>query len=122
MSTDDPYTWHRAALAGEKVLIHETEIQCGYFCRRMEYRGPLFPARIFWEGDRDEETGELLGDELIRCEVAGQRRDPEEEWPHLARLPISQAEYDSLIAELFTSENYVGPTRPIVRWIEEAPK
>lgn len=114
------YTWHTDALAGRNPPVHESEIQCGWFVKRTEYRGPLMPCRIFWEPQLDAD-GETLGDDILRCEVAGQRRDPTEEWIWLAKLPISQDEYFALMAEMFMAEKYQGPQRAIKRWLEEQP-
>lgn len=118
MPADQSLDWHRRALSGEKVPYHEDEIHCGWYVRRLEYRGPFFPCRIFWEGVRDPETGELVEDEKLRCEVAGQRRDPAEEWVWISARPISEAEYNALISELL-SGRYIGPQRTKSRWLTE---
>lgn len=115
---DDPYAWHRAALAGRKPAIYEDEPQCGWYCRRTEYQGPLYPATIFWEGERDED-GTLISDEVLRCEVKGLRRDPDEEWVYLAKFPITQAHYLRLMGELFTEETYTGPKWRVTKWLED---
>lgn len=116
----DVYEWHTAMLAGEKPPVHEDVVQCGWYCKRLEARGRLIPCRIFWEPQVDE-CGDPVGDDVLRCEVAGERRDPVEEWLYLAKYPISEAEYTTLMCELFMADVYRGPTRPAVRWIEEQP-
>lgn len=58
----------------------------------------------------DDETGELIGDELIVCECAGvPYDDPEEAWGFLAKRPISREEYDRRLAELITGETETLP-------------
>lgn len=120
----DPLEWHRKALAGENPPIHEEnigDVHAGWYVRRFgdRYTAPLFPAIIFWEGEHDPETGELLGDEVLRCEILGERYDPLVEWPMLCVRPISEAEYNSLQAELFSAETYRGPQRTRVRWLTD---
>jgi len=97
----DPYAWHSAAMAGEKPRItHEPE--CGWFRRRSCKGGPFVPVKIFLEAEIDPETGELMGDEIMRCEVDGKRRVPDEEWTWIADKPISEEEYLEMIAPVFT--------------------
>ena len=86
------YAWHRAALAGKPVTIHEGEPQCGWFKTRMVKGGPLGPASITIQRDVDE-NGELASDERLVCEVNGERRDPVKAWLSLCKNPISRAEY-----------------------------
>lgn len=93
------YAWHRAALAGEKPPIHTTP-ECGWFARRLVKGGPLLPARIYFEAPVDAETGELTGDEILKCVVGGQERDPETEWLWLAERPISREKYAQMLDAL----------------------
>jgi hypothetical protein len=94
------YRWHRAAMAGKTPAItHEPE--CGWFRRKLVKGGPYVPVRIFLEQETDPETGELLGDEIMRCEVAGKRRPPEEEWTWVADKPISREEYLEMVSGSF---------------------
>lgn len=115
------YRWHTEALAGMKPATTE-EPRCGWFVRRMESKAPLLPASIYMAREIDAETGELLSDEILRCEVGGINRDPEDEWLWLASRPISEAEYLRLMAELFSADEYRGPQRTRARWIEDAGK
>jgi len=95
-SDAETYGWWWAALAGQKPGVHEDEPRCGLFKRRIQARGPFVPARIYLEREIDEETGELLSDEVMRCEVNGQQRDPLTEWLWLAKHPISIEEHEEI--------------------------
>lgn len=86
------YAWHRAALAGKPVTIHEGEPECGWFKTRLVKGGPFVPASISIERDVDE-NGELSSDERLVCEVNGERRNPVSAWLSLCKNPISRAEY-----------------------------
>ena len=86
------YAWHRAALAGKAVPIHEGEPECGWFKTRMVKGGPFVPASISIKREVDE-NGELAGDERIVCEVNGERCDPAKAWLSICKNPISRAEY-----------------------------
>jgi len=86
------YAWHRAALTGKVVPIHEGEPQCGWFKTRMVKSGPFVPASITIQREVDE-NGELASDELLVCEVNGERRDPARAWLSICKNPISRAEY-----------------------------
>lgn len=117
-TTDAAYAWHRKALAGDKPQV-TNEPQCGWFVRRLIRNGPFVPASIYFEAEVDPDTGELLGDETMRCEVAGEQRDPEDEWLWLASRPISEAEYAKLLGQIFTDAPYQGPQRPRNRWLTQ---
>jgi hypothetical protein len=90
--------WHRSALAGKNPPVHESEPQMGWFKTRMVRQGPYVPARIWVERDICPQTGELIDDERLLCEVDGERRDPDREWIWLSKYPISKTEYEHLIA------------------------
>lgn len=90
--------WHHNALAGRKPPIHESEPQCGWFRRRLVRAGPWVPARIWLEQEVDEETGELVADEVLCCEVCGEPKDPYDQWTWLAGQPISEEEFNHLMA------------------------
>ena len=104
------YSWHRDALAGKKPQItHEPE--CGWFRRKLVKGGPFVPARIFYEQPVDETTGELIGDEVMRCEVDGKRRVPDDEWTWLASDPISQEEFLAMSASSFALADDAPPSK-----------
>ena len=94
----DPYDWHKRALGGEKPPIH-SEPECGWFL----YKSPhgMIPASIYWEACPVDDDGEIIGDEVLRCEIGGEYRDPEEYWLHLAKRPITKEEYEQRQLEAF---------------------
>lgn len=96
------YAWHRAALAFKATGLNPPpithEAQCGWFTRRLVAGGPIVPGRIWLEQPTDE-AGELVGPEVLRCEVAGKERDVDDEWTYLADSPITQADYDFRVAD-----------------------
>jgi hypothetical protein len=109
-SHDKLYAWHTAALAhvakagtmkGFEGRIVADDPQCGWFRRRLVKNGPWVPARVFYDQPINPETGELEGDEVLICEVAGERRNPADEWTWLANHPISQEEYLSMVSSAF---------------------
>lgn len=93
--------WHTNAMRGvwgDEIDVHDDVPQCGWFKRRLVKAGPFVPARIWLYSEIDEETGELAGDEELQCEVVGERADPEEQWPWLCGNPISEAEFNYMMA------------------------
>lgn len=114
----DVYSWHRTALAGGKPPLHEGDAHAGWYMTSVtQGKRPFFPATIFWEGPRDED-GNLIGDEVVRCEIAGLRRDPGEEFVWMAIRPVTEAEYDFWMGKLISDPVYYGPQRTRVRWLE----
>lgn len=91
------FAWHRDAIAGRNPPIHDAP-QAGWFKRRLSKGGVYVAARI-WLDQPTDESGELIGQEEMRCEVNGERRDPQQEWLWLANYPISEAEYRYMIAD-----------------------
>lgn len=91
------YAWHRDALAGKPVAVHEGEPQCGWFKTRLVKGGPFVPASISIHRNVDE-NGELASDERLVCEVNGERRDPVKTWLWVCKNPISRTEYLDLQA------------------------
>lgn len=88
------YAWWRAALAGEKPPIHDGDPKPGFYRRRMVRHGPWVPVRIWLEQPVDGETGELTGDETLRCEVDGRAADPGHQWTYVAGQPISESDFN----------------------------
>ena len=90
------YAWHARALAGERVqFTHEP--QCGFYKRRLVRGGPWVGARIWLESITDG-AGELVADEVLRCEVDNKAADPLGEWTHICGHPITQGEFLFLTA------------------------
>jgi hypothetical protein len=89
------HAWYLKAMAGENPPITH-EPQCGWFKRKMIKGGPWVPVTIYIIGERDEETGELLGPEVMKCLVNGREADPDDQWTYVADKPITITEYDYL--------------------------
>jgi hypothetical protein len=96
MRQPSTYDWHAASLRGERPAVHEDEPHVGWFRTRLVRHGPWCPARIWCEQEIDPETGELLTDERMLCEVDGDRRNPARAWTWLASNPISEAAFNDL--------------------------
>ena len=98
------WAWWEAAVSGGEPPTHVDEPQSGFYAvRKFAYgkwaRGPLVPARIWWEpGETDPETGELLSPEICRAEIDGRRADPWRVWTWLAARPITENEWKWLTA------------------------
>ena len=92
------YAWWRAALAGGNPPIHEGEPNCGFFRRRLVKGGPWVPAAIWLDQDICDATGQLMRDEQLLCLVAEKMADPYFHWTYLAGNPITEQEYNFMIA------------------------
>ncbi len=108
------YRWHRLTMEakenGTKLPpVHSNDPQCGWFTRVLEKGGNPVPCRIWLESEVDPETGELLGPEVMRCEVNGRRRDPASEWDWLCGKPISEDRYMDMIAGNFRAQDEKPP-------------
>jgi hypothetical protein len=110
---EELYRWHSNAMLG--VLGDDPPItddpQCGWFQRPLVKGGVMVPARIWMHQPVDEETGDLVGDETLQCEVDGRYADPNAQWTWLAGAPISEAEFNYLTAKRQWSEDY-APHEP----------
>ncbi len=54
----------------------------------------FIPASIYLEQQTDPETGELVADEVLRAEIAGEPvEDVEEAWLMFAKRPCCRGEY-----------------------------
>jgi hypothetical protein len=94
------FAWWREALAIPEYERRSTPVadepQCGYFQRKLVKGGIMVPARMWLEQDIGDD-GELLGAEL-RCEVNGSPADPFDQWSHIAGNPISEGEFNYMVA------------------------
>lgn len=86
------YRWHALALQGLERVTDDTP-QCGWFKRKLVKGGVFVPARIWMFQDICIETGELLSDEVLQCEVNGRFADPDDAWSWLCGNPITEQEY-----------------------------
>jgi hypothetical protein len=99
------YRWHGEALQGFASDPVDGEPQCGWFRRRLVKGGPWVPARIWMFQWLCQETGELVADELLQCEVAGSKADPEQEWSWLCSWPITRQQYEYMKADANWAED-----------------
>jgi hypothetical protein len=110
--------WHAAALRGLSPVNDGTP-RCGWYKRRLVRGGVFIPARIWMAQDICPETGELLCDEVLRCEVNGTPADPEDAWSWISANPVTEQEFRYLAARIaFAIQNepddpFAAPTRPI---------
>jgi len=82
-----------------RKAIRDGEIEEGFYKTRLVRGGVFVPVRVAYEGDRDE-TGELIEDERLICEVNGEARDEvwaRKHWPHFAGNPIPEADYRFMV-------------------------
>lgn len=93
------YAWHSKALRGLNPVLDGTP-QCGWFKRKLVKGGVFVPARIWMFQDIDLDTGELLSDEIMQCEVNGSYADPEDAWSWICGHPIPEAEFHYLTARI----------------------
>lgn len=109
--------WHEECLVPGQPVPDEP--QAGFYLGTLVRKGPLVPARIWREGEVDFVTETPTGNQILRCTVAGNPRDPVIEWQKLARRPIPQAEYEFQIAdgawarEFAPSDPKANPGQPI---------
>ena len=107
------YAWHTQAL--EDLSLHldlevTDEVHCGWFKMRMVKGGPFVPTRIWMY--QPVEDGELVGDEVLQCEINGKYADPIDKWSWICSHPITEAEFNYLTATLaWTAEN--APNEPM---------
>lgn len=103
---DALYRWHRAALAGRAPSAHADDPQCGWFKRKLVKGGVFVPARIWMYQPICAETGELIGDEALQCEVNGRYADPLDAWSWLCGNPIAEQEFRYLSARIDYAAQY----------------
>lgn len=121
------YAWHTNALLGVLGDDHPTteEPQCGFYKRRLVKGGVFAPARI-WMYQPIDENGDLVGDEVMQCEVDGKFAEPDDQWIWLCQHPITEAEFKHLTAlrewaqKHAPTEAYADPTKP-VDWLRGVP-
>ncbi len=98
---DVAWDWHSRALRGEKVPIHDSTPQCGYYLTRLVARGAYVPGSIWLEQIIDPETGELLEDERYRAEILGEEVEPNDAWLWLSKRPICRLFYLEKLGSVF---------------------
>jgi hypothetical protein len=89
------YAWYRSAIAGRDAPRHDALPEAGWYKYRAVKQGPFIPVRIWLDQEICPVTGELMADEVLRCEALNQSRNPEAIWTYLR--PIPRAEYNALV-------------------------
>jgi hypothetical protein len=95
---DQIFGWYWSAIAGAPQQLSENDPQCGWYKMRLCNRGPWVPVAITLDREIDEETGELLSPEVIRCTVDGDAKDPIDVWSWCCTRPIAEHEFNYLTA------------------------
>jgi len=104
--------------------------QPGFFRTRKVSKGDWLPVRVWIEdGERDPDTGELLSDQVMRCEIDGERADPFEgdrktdrasTMPrYLFFRPIPEAEFNYLTAYRAHVKQHGEPADKALRYRPE---
>lgn len=94
----------------------------GLFRTRTKPRGPWVPVRVWMESAERDEAGEPLADDVMRCEIDGERVDP---WQGCRRHePVGQMPRHLFFIEIDEAEfNYLSAYRQHVRqWGEPEDK
>ncbi len=112
------HAWHSAALRGLHPVNDGTP-RCGWYKRRLVRGGVFVPARIWMVQDICRETGELLSDEVLHCEVNGVPADPEDAWAWISGHPVTEQEFRYLAARIDFAirhepqDPFAMPSRPV---------
>lgn len=110
---NDPRSWWRAALAGEKPAIDMNSPQVGFYRRRLVRLGPWVGCCIYLHQEVDAETGELTDDAVLCCDVNGKPADPEDQWSYLASQPITEKEFQFLTKLSRYAKKKKDPAEPL---------
>lgn len=95
--------WHTRAINDLSLHLPIENVDgedphAGWFKTRLVKDGPYVPVHIYWEQEICPDTGELLSDEVLKCKVNGQDRDAYEVWTWVCQKPISQGDFNYLVA------------------------
>lgn len=92
------FQWWRDAVEGNFGPVHDGHPQCGYYrMRKGKEDGSWVPVEFALEQPIDKETGELTGDERMRCYVGTAKdrreRDANEVWTWCSKHPVTFEEF-----------------------------
>lgn len=96
---EDPYAWHRRALAGIKQEIDGETPSSGWFQRRLVKDGPMVPVRITVIQEIGDD-GELLGPLVFEALEDGKPVKARDIWTWVADQPISEQDYEFMMAKI----------------------
>jgi hypothetical protein len=113
---DKVFGFYWRALSGEREEIIEQEPHAGWWQIRLVKRGPWVPVRIWLEQEIGED-GELLGPEVVKCEIDNAPGDPLTVWTWCCRNPIEEHHYRYLVAlrawQRVNEPDLWNPYRPV---------
>lgn len=118
MNPHSQFEWWEEELAVPGQELWDVP-QCGFYQRRLVKGGVFVPARIWREPALDPVTGEPTGEDILRCELGEEPRDPVLEWDRLAKNPISREKYQFEMADRTWARQYApgdpkaNPTKPV---------
>jgi hypothetical protein len=101
----DPYFYHRAALAGWRPPIFADTPQAGWYYTRFVRGGPKVAVKIEIVQDVDE-TGELINPVTFEAYRDGAPVDVWRVWPMVADAPITEDEYNFMLAKTDYAKRY----------------
>lgn len=123
---EELYRWHAQALEDVRnhldIEAHPDDPQPGFYECRLVKDGPFVAARIWMHQPTDPETGDLIGDEVLQCEIAGQHRDAAEAWSWLCARPIPESQFEFMTADAEWTRTYAphepkANPREAVNWL-----
>lgn len=110
----EAHAWWRHAVHGSgKIIAAALKPQLGFYQRKLVSGGIHVPARI-WLDQAIDDAGELIADEVLRCEINGAERNPVEAWPWLFANPISEEEFRYMRAQAEWAREF-APWDPAAR-------
>lgn len=102
MAVTDALQWWRDTLDGKNPPVTTTP-EAGWFV--MKAHGTMIPASIWWESPQvDEETGEILADQVLCAEVGGKEMNPDDIWLSVAKRPVERCEYEYWLGQLVSED------------------
>lgn len=111
------YAWHTQALDDMRLHLAisvDGNPECGWFKCRYVKGGPFVPARIWMFQPIDDESGELVGDEILQAEINGKHADPIDKWSWICSHPITEAEYNYMVANIAWATEH-APDEPAAK-------
>ena len=115
---ENPFEWWEDELIAPGQRVPELP-QCGFYRRKLVKGGPWVAARIWRDPEQDYETGKPTGQDVLRCMVGTERRDPVAEWGRLCNQPIKREDYSYEIADADHAKKWrpgdpkANPRKPI---------
>lgn len=80
--------------------------QVGFYQIKLVKKGPFIPVRIWDHIAERDEAGDLMEDEGLRCQIDGEEANPYEQWVYFGNNPITEAEYNFMVADSAHAKKY----------------